>query len=190
MNAAAGPWRLDAPPRIMGKPILGLFRDDEEKLVMAVAWWVSYKGLTNGAPGGWFCPGVHSTLEHDGFSFVDPEAWAEIETPGMNITQRGDPLATVEVREVTTIDFSLRFHQPLRLPVSELPDSPDFVYIKDDDLNIDVIAENLEQLQNELVWEIDIVWHNYAQAADEELSPEALRLKRKWLEIAEEVMDE
>jgi len=102
-------------------------------------------------------------------------------------------LAPFEIWEVPYGDSTIKFHEPLVLTPTWVPDDPDepdeneYLQIIHSELAIDVLAENREEL---LAWvhsEIFMNWKHFVSKDDSRLNSDALRIKRNYLAVAEVV---
>ncbi len=86
-------------------------------------------------------------------------------------------VAPVVMHKFTSGGVTLDFRQPLSLTPT-LEESERYLCLRDKDLGIDVFAMTRERLQANLLEQLDLLWREYATAADDELSAEALSLKQ------------
>ncbi len=86
-------------------------------------------------------------------------------------------LSDFEVREVPCDNKKLRFAKPLLL-TPELTESQQYMMLRYEKLDIDVIAPTRETLLDELHEQVAVLWREYAREEDHKLSPAALELKR------------
>ncbi len=84
------------------------------------------------------------------------------------------------VAEVQLADYVLRLHEPLVL-TPELDELEQLICLVYPSLSIDVCASTRDELDEALVAEFDVLWRNYAEAADGELTPAGRELKRRLL---------
>jgi hypothetical protein len=94
-------------------------------------------------------------------------------------------LSPYYVAEVQLPDCVLRLREPLVL-TPMLDESKQLMCLVYPSLGIDVCAFTRDELDEALVVEFDVLWHNYAKAADGELSPAGRELKRGLLARIEE----
>jgi hypothetical protein len=108
------------------------------------------------------------------------------------------PKKIIDVEEILEVDMSpfylTQFEYPERVLTfrgersiePELDESQQFMVLMDEPLGIDVVAATREELFTALAEELDVLWRNYALAADEQLSPAAIQLKTRLREAIEE----
>ena len=102
-------------------------------------------------------------------------------------------LAPFEIWEVMLDNSSIKFHEPLILTPSWVPDDPDepdeneYLQIIYPKLNIDVCAETRDELLDWVRSEIFMNWKNFVSKEDSQLIPSTLALKRRYLAVAEVV---
>ncbi len=116
----------------------------------------------------------------------------------MSQTTQNNPktdLAPFEIWEVMLDNSTIKFHKPLVLQPEWLPDDPDepdeneYPTVKCPELNIDVFAEDFDDLIEFVHSDIRFVWKHIVQAPDTQLDRESRAIKRRWLNLAEEVID-
>lgn len=106
-----------------------------------------------------------------------------------------DLLAPFEIWEVMLDNSTIKFHQPLVLQPEWLPDDPDepdeneYPSVKCPELNIDVFGEDFDDLAEAVHSTIRFVWEHIVLARDTQLDREGRAIKRRYLAIAEEVID-
>ena len=89
-------------------------------------------------------------------------------------------LSDFDIRDVPYEGFVLLFHAPLRL-TPELTDSKQYMILRHEPLDIDVIAPTREELLTELYEQIGVLWREYAKEDDANLTPSARELKQRLL---------
>ena len=111
-------------------------------------------------------------------------------------TQKRDDatlLAPFEIWEVPFGNATIKFHEPLVLTPAWMPDDPEepddneYLQIICPELEIDVCAENRDEL---LAWvhsDILMNWKHFVSREDSELNSQTLPIKRKYLSLAEVV---
>jgi hypothetical protein len=106
----------------------------------------------------------------------------------MMSTTQTDTLAPIEIREVVLEDTPvirfIRFHEPLKLKPEWLPDSDSYAEIVYPELNIDVYGDSHDALVRAVHSDIRFEWRRLVQKRDDELTPQALRVKQNYLEKA------
>ena len=109
----------------------------------------------------------------------------------MKPTVETDILAPFEIWEVPFGDSTIKFFEPLILTPERMPHDPEepgdveYLDIIYPELNIDVFAENRDEL---LAWvhsSIFMNWKLFVCKDDSELIPSTRALKRKYLAVAE-----
>jgi hypothetical protein len=90
------------------------------------------------------------------------------------------------ISEIACGECLLQFREPLTLS-PEPTETKQYLILRHDDLDIDVIALTREELLNELHEQIDVLWREYAKEEDARLTPAALVLKRRLLDAIQEV---
>ena len=96
-------------------------------------------------------------------------------------------LSPLEISEVEHHGVRLRLREPLHLQPRLGTEYPHFVTMEESRLGLDAFAGTVSELVDEVAESLVVGWRNYAQAADEELSPKALDLKRYLLAAMDEV---
>ncbi len=96
-------------------------------------------------------------------------------------------LSPLEISEVEHRGVRLRLREPLHLQPRLGVENPHFVTVEESRLGLDAFAGTVSELVDEVAESLVMGWRNYAQAADEELSPKALDLKRSLLASKDEV---
>ena len=108
-------------------------------------------------------------------------------------TQHDSLLAPLEIWEVPYDNATIKFHQPLLLTPTRMPLDPDepgnveYLQIIYPKLEIDVCAENRDEL---LAWvhsEILMNWRLFVSQDDSRLNSDTLAIKRRYLAVAEVV---
>jgi hypothetical protein len=111
-------------------------------------------------------------------------------------TTQNTLLAPFEIWEVTLDHSTIKFHQPLVLTPNWMPHDPDepgeieYLEIVRPELNIDVYAENRDDLLDALHSNIRMVWRLFVQENESKLIPQTKIIRNNYLAIAEEVADE
>lgn len=90
--------------------------------------------------------------------------------------------------EIVLRDRVVRFRKTAVLEPS-LDESKQILCLEDQTIGIDVCGFSRDELDEALTEEIDVLWHEYALASDESLSPKALELKRNLRDRIEEVVN-
>jgi hypothetical protein len=107
--------------------------------------------------------------------------------------QNTDTLAPFEIWEVPLDNSTIKFHQPLVLTLTWMPDDPEepddseYLLIDNLPLNIHVFAENREDLLDFTYSDISFVWQNIVRVDDVKLDALSRTIKRNYLNIAEKV---
>lgn len=124
-----------------------------------------------------------------------------IQVTGRVILDENDyPKKVIDVEDIRELDLSpftlsafagenglrLAFRQPLTLEPS-MDESEQLITLEYPALGIDVFAPTREEVEDELRSNILMLWQEYAQEADDRLSPKAQRLKISLLGAIEEV---
>lgn len=108
----------------------------------------------------------------------------------MSPTIQAGLLIPLEIWEVPLDNSVIKFFQPLILQPRKLPHDPDdtddteyaeVVYPK---LNIDVYANNHDDLLEAVYSNIRLEWQHFVQQDDAGLRPETLQIKRNYLDMA------
>lgn len=114
------------------------------------------------------------------------------------LDEQDQPKRIIDVDEILEVDMSAfhmtQFEYPDRVLSfkaemaiePELDESQQLMILREESLGIDVVAATREELFQGLVDEIEILWRNYAQAPDTQLSPAASQLKQRLLDAIEE----
>ena len=115
----------------------------------------------------------------------------------MSLTVESTVLAPFEIWEVPLDDErTIKFHEPLILTPTWMPDDPDeprapgapkYLDIICSKLNIDVYADNFDDLIDFVRSDIRFVWKHIVLKDDNDLDAESLSIKRNHLAIAEVV---
>jgi hypothetical protein len=101
--------------------------------------------------------------------------------------------APLEIWEVLLDNATVKFHQPLILTPTLMPDDPEepddeeYLQIICPELNIDVWAENQEDLLEIVHSEIRFVWKHIVLQDDGKLDAKSKTIKRNHLALAEVV---
>ena len=104
-------------------------------------------------------------------------------------------LAPFEILEVMLDNSTIKFFEPLVLVPTRMPHDPDepgdveYWDVIVPELNIDVFADNHDDLWEFVHSDIRFIWSHIVQAPDSRLDRESREIKRRWLNIAEEVLD-
>jgi hypothetical protein len=102
-------------------------------------------------------------------------------------------LAPFEIWEVTLDHSTIKFHQPLVLTPNWMPHDSDepgeieYLEVVRPELNIDVYAENRDDLLELVYSEIRFIWERFVKANADSLTVNMEKIKNKYLEIAEEL---
>jgi len=102
-----------------------------------------------------------------------------------------DVLAPFEIWEVPFGDKTIKFFEPLMLAPSvmphdeEEPGDVEHLIVINNELSIDVCAENRDELLSWIHSEIFMNWKHFVSKEDRELNADTLALKRKYLTMAE-----
>ena len=101
-------------------------------------------------------------------------------------------LAPFEIWEVSLDDHrSIKFHEPLILTPTWMPDDPDepddndYPQVICPELGIDVWAENVDDLIDFVRNDIRFIWKHYVLKDDDQLIPKTRVIKKNHLAIAE-----
>ena len=112
----------------------------------------------------------------------------------MSLVAEPTVLAPFEIWEVPLDDErTIKFNEPLILTPTWMPDDPDepdeneYPQVICPELNIDVWAENVEDLIEAVKWDIRFIWEHIVLKPDSELDRISLSIKRNHLAIAEVV---
>ena len=103
--------------------------------------------------------------------------------------------APFEIWEVPFGNATIKFHKPLVLTPALMPDDPEepddheYLQIICHELNIDVWAEDRDDLLEMIFSEIRFVWNHIVLKNDDDLDFESKMIKRNHLALAE-VVDE
>ena len=112
-----------------------------------------------------------------------------------NASDAKTDLAPFEIWEVMLDNSTIKFHKPLVLTPTRMPHDPDepgdveYWDVIVPELNIDVFADNHDDLWEFVHSDIRFVWSHIVQVPDSQLDRESRAIKRRWLNIAEEVVD-
>lgn len=112
------------------------------------------------------------------------------------VDERGHPERILDVHNIEELDLTpitvRRFspaaeasmlNEPLEYPITH-DDEYQVLQISDPDLDIILEASTRDELIEDLTVEFDVLWHNYALADDEDLTPSAVGIKRKlWEQV-------
>jgi len=109
----------------------------------------------------------------------------------MSTVEKLDLLAPFEIWEVPFDNLTIKFFQPLVLKPTLVLDTPtdpgdkEYLQIICPELEIDVFAENRDEL---LCWvhsDIRMNWKHFVSKDDSQLNSQTLDIKRKYLAVAE-----
>jgi len=96
-----------------------------------------------------------------------------------------DPVSPIPLQDVEYGGRVFRFRKPLVLrPCRD--ETGELLVIEHEPLGIHVFAESREELVDELREQIAVLWDEYACEEDRNLSPAAIKLKRRLREALEE----
>jgi hypothetical protein len=109
------------------------------------------------------------------------------------VDDQGRPERIVDVHDIQELDLSplsldrfasggkvIPFLDTLELSIGH-DEHYQSLRVKCEDLDIDLEATTREELMESLLIELDVIWHNYAKAPDDRLTPGAQALKRALL---------
>jgi len=104
-------------------------------------------------------------------------------------------LAPFEIWEVPYGNATIKFHEPLLLtptwmpddPEAEEPDENEYLQVIYPELSIDVYGENRKDLLEAVYSNIQMNWKNYVQRDDSRHSPRTKAIKYAFLAVAEVV---
>jgi len=111
----------------------------------------------------------------------------------MSTINQIDVLAPFEIWEIPFGNRTIKFFEPLLLEPEYMPHDPDepgdveYLEVVCPKLNIDVYADNRKDLKEFLYSEIGFIWQHIVLANDSLLDAESRAIKRRYLEIAEEI---
>jgi len=111
----------------------------------------------------------------------------------MSIIHEIDILAPFEIWEVPLGKSTIKFHQPLVLTPTQMPDDPDepsdkeYLQIICPKLNIDVWGENRDDLLEAVFMDIRFIWNHIVLLDDEKLDSQSRIIKQNHLALAEVV---
>jgi hypothetical protein len=106
-------------------------------------------------------------------------------------TTESTSLAPFEIWEVLLDNATIKFHQPLVLTPTLMPDDPEepddeeYLQVICPELGVDVYAENRDDLLEFVYSDIRFVWNHYVLKDDEQLCPKTRVIKKNHLAIAE-----
>ena len=88
----------------------------------------------------------------------------------------------MKIHEVTFQGETFRFKEPLEFERERHTMSRGTLWVYENEhLGIDICAESMEMLKDELAEEVSVLWWEYAQESDERLTDSAIELKRRLL---------
>jgi hypothetical protein len=102
-------------------------------------------------------------------------------------------LAPVEIWEVILNNSTIKFHKPLILTPTFMPDDPDepdeneYLTVDVPELAISSHGITTEELESAIRSDIRFAWRHFVQAEDYQLAPDAMIIKKSYLAIAEAV---
>ena len=100
-------------------------------------------------------------------------------------------LAPFEIWEVPFGNATIKFFEPLVLMPTLVPDDPDepddneYLQVVCPELNIDVFAENHDDLLGCVLSDLRFIWKHIVSQSDDRLDTKSLAIKRNHLAIAE-----
>ncbi len=104
-----------------------------------------------------------------------------------------DLLAPLEIWEVLLDNSSIKFHKPLVLVPQYIPHDPDepsekeYLEIVRPELNIDVYADNRDDLLEFVHSEIRFIWRHFVQADESKLNRDTKAIRQTYIGLAEVV---
>ena len=120
-------------------------------------------------------------------------------TGQFTLDNEGNPIKLTNVTQLEPVDLSpislktvhwqereFQFHQMLTLR-PELDESEQLYVVEDADLTLLAYAQTREQLLQEIGEQIAFMWDAYVKASEDDLAPDALRLRQRLLESIWEV---
>ena len=108
-----------------------------------------------------------------------------------SVTDDQTMLAPFEIWEVPYGDATIKFHEPLILTPTWMPDDPEepdeneYLQVIDPELFIDVCAETRDELLAWIHSDILMNWKHFVSKDDSKLNSGTLPIKRKYLAVAE-----
>lgn len=120
----------------------------------------------------------------------------------MRVKSDNTPEKIVEVQDIEELDmsafhvsripldeFELVFDPPLHLE-PELDESEQYLTLRQEALDLDVVAQTRAELEDALEAELAVLWEQFAREDEAKLSPKAQELKSQLLQMASEVKTE
>jgi len=111
----------------------------------------------------------------------------------MSIANDTALLVSVEIWEVMLDNSTIKFHKPLVLTPTLMPDDPDepedteYLQVDDPKLAISSFGMDIEELESAIRSDIRFAWRHFVLADDSQLTPDAKAIKENYLAIAEAV---
>ncbi|MGL4593390.1 MAG: hypothetical protein ACRCUY_01530 [Thermoguttaceae bacterium] len=111
------------------------------------------------------------------------------------MTTKTDLLAPFEIWEVPINGTVIKFHKPLILTPKWLPDDPDepddhdYLWIECPELDISSWSEDRDDLRKWVEEDIAFAWEHFVRLDDDQQTPATLRIKRRYMQLAEEIND-
>jgi hypothetical protein len=103
-------------------------------------------------------------------------------------------LAPFEIWEVMLNDSTIKFHKPLMVQpevlLPEEPGDPSYWTVDVPELDLSAVGVSLDELGSCVRSDIRMTWKRIVQRGDNDLTPSEQAVRRRFLEIAEEVRDE
>jgi hypothetical protein len=95
-------------------------------------------------------------------------------------------LSPISLKVTHWNDRSFRFNTPLSLNPSLDEESQQFYIVEDPDLTLLAYAQTREQLLQEIGEQITFMWDAYVESSEDDLAPDALRLRQRLIETISE----
>ena len=95
-------------------------------------------------------------------------------------------LRTIEVSSFDIDDRTIRFKEPIRFQEQLDADAGSMIYVEYPDLGLMVFAEFQDDMEELILEELANKWEWIVESDDDELTKDALEIKRRFLTIAEE----
>jgi len=101
-------------------------------------------------------------------------------------------LAPLEIWEVMFDDSTIKFFEPLLIEpkILDRGTSGECYFAECPEIGISAVGIDIEELSSCLRSDIRMTWRRIVRKRDNNLTPNDRAMKRRWLEIAEEVNDE
>ena len=103
-------------------------------------------------------------------------------------------LAPFEIWEVMLDQTTIKFHEPLIIQpevlLPEEPDDPTYWTVDVPELDLSAVGISLEELGGCVRSDIRMTWKRIVQKRNHELTPDEQKIKKRFIEIAEEINDE